>query len=307
LRFALLLLLVLGLSAILLFPLARAIARPLEQIATVTDAIGAGDLEARTGLDRSDEIGVLAKSVDAMAARIGRNIRAERELLANVSHELRTPLARLRVALELCEEAPESLQEVTTYLAGMRGDVAELEQLVEDVLTATRLALSTGEQPLLKVRRDAVDLGQVVAEAEGRFRERLGPGHSQIGGEASVPVLGDALLLRRLMDNLLDNAERHGSRGGLPLRVEITLRREGQWGVVEVVDNGPGVDPQDVAHLFTPFFRARQARLESGVGLGLALCRNIAEAHGGSIRAENALGGGLRLRVQVPLQTAPLG
>ena len=293
-------LVVLGLISV---PMARSIARPLERLTQTARELAAGDLSVRTGLSRKDEVGVLAGTMDEMAVRLEHRLRAEKELLANISHEIRTPLARIRVALELCSEAPASIDEIMSHLAGIEGDIGELEQLVDQVLSAARLDLSVdrGEDGGFLPKRAAVKLTDLVEQASARF-ERLHPGSRlRVDLPETLPVVeADPALVRRVLDNLLDNAGKYSEAGA-----EVDLAAGSGPGElwVEVRDRGIGVAEQDLARLFEPFFRSDRSRARGagGAGLGLTLCKRIVEAHEGTISARNRPKGGMVMRFVLPL------
>lgn len=282
-------------------PLARSISAPLETLTATARRLGAGDLSARAELRARGEVGELGRAFDEMAGRLEALVRGERELLANVSHELRTPLARMRVALELAAEGDR--ERARHHLAEIGADLSELDALIDDVLTAARLdARGAGAWP---VARDAVDLGAVVHEAAERFREAHPERRLALEVDPAAPgATGDAALLRRLLGILLDNA---GKYSDAPAPVALALRPAGAGAALEVRDRGIGVDPADLPRLFTPFFRTERSRARGtrGTGLGLALARRIAEAHGGTIRAESAPGEGTTFRVELPAGAAP--
>jgi two-component system, OmpR family, sensor kinase len=285
-------------------PLARTITRPLERLTATARALAAGDLTARSGIARRDEVGELARTMDEMAERLVARLQAERELLAGVSHELRTPLARLRVALELAEEGPAG--EARARLGGMAADLAELEALVENVLLAVRLerGAAPGSLPLAPER---LEPAAFLEEGAARFR-RHHPGRAlELRlGEGLPGLEADPALLRRVLDNLLANAVKYAPA---QQPIEVWAGREPAGLVLEVRDRGPGVGPADLPRLFEPFFRAdaSRARSQGGVGLGLTLCRLIAEAHGGRIQALARDGGGLVVRVCLPAQPGGAG
>jgi signal transduction histidine kinase len=277
-------------------PLARSISAPLETLTEAARRLGAGDLSARANLKARGEVGELGRAFDEMAARLEALVRGERELLANVSHELRTPLARMRVALELAAEGDR--ERARRHLAEIGADLSELDGLIEDVLAAARLdARGAGAWP---IARDRVDLAAVARDAADRFREAH-PGRSlDVEVDPAAPAIaGDAALLRRLLAILLDNAAKYSDA---PAPVGLALRAAGAGAALEVRDRGIGVEAADLPRLFTPFFRTERSRARGtgGTGLGLALARRIAEAHGGTIRAESAPGEGTTFRVELP-------
>jgi len=281
--------------------IARTIARPLERITTTVRSFGRGDLSARTGLQGRDEIAALAHAFDEMAERLQAMVQRERELLANVSHEIRTPLARVAVALDLCSEEDAGVEAVQQHLSGIRGDIDELNRLLEDVLTTARLDLVTeGARGALRLQRADVALADVVTQALERF-ERAHPEHRVLPTLPDRPLRlsADPVLLRRVLDNLLENAARYADPGA---PIEIEADRHGDRVCLEVRDRGLGVDEADLPRLFEPFFRSAKARARyaGGLGLGLALCRRVIEAHGGIVEAERRAGGGLVIRVLLP-------
>ena len=292
----------LALLALAAIPLARTITRPLERITDTAAALGRGDLSARTGLDRADELGHLARVLDQMAARLDHTMRAEKELWANISHELRTPLSRIRVALELCEEEEDG-RRVTERLAGIAEDIAELDRLIGDVLMTARLDLSDqGDNGGgFVLRREPTDLSALAEDAARRAGELHGLDVA-VDAEDLPSVEADPALVRRVLNNLLDNAAKYSAPEA---GVTIRLLREDAAAAVEVLDRGLGVPEDDLPRLFDHFFRADRSRSRGtgGLGLGLTLCRRIVEAHGGTIEAENREGGGLRVRVRLPAST----
>jgi signal transduction histidine kinase len=290
--------------AIASIPLARAIAAPLERLGRAVRAFGAGDLSARAGLRERGEVGEVAGAFDHMADRIQALLRTEKELLANVSHELRTPLARIRVALDLAAEG--DLERSRRYLAEIGADLEELTQLVDDVLTAARLDLAAGRDPgvELPLRREAVDGRELVLRAAERFRAAHPERELELAVDPALPALdADPALLRRVLDNLLDNARKYSDDA---TRITLAARPENGALSVEVADGGIGLDEADLAKLFTPFFRSDRSRARGtgGVGLGLALAKRVVEAHGGRIAAESAPGKGTRIRFSVPAARA---
>ena len=280
-----------GISAILM---ATWLGRPLASLSAAARQLGAGDLSARADLRRNDELGDVAEAFNEMAARIEDLVRGQRELLANVSHELRTPLARIRVALDLAAEG--SAQDAAASLSGIAGDLAELERLTNDILTSARLEISSAAPPLRVERTLAKDLIDTSVE---RFRaarpERsLRVEDATVGAQLDV----DRMLLRRALDNLLDNAAKY-SEG------EIVLSAAAGGGslTLEVRDTGAGISPSDQKRLFSPFFRAdrSRARQTGGLGLGLLLTKRIVEAHHGTLEIASKRGEGTSARIRVPL------
>ena len=296
-------LVVVGLAS---FFTARSLAKPLTRLSAAAQRFGAGELETRVRLDRADEIGEVARAFDEMAERIAHLVRAEKELMANVSHELRTPLARIRVALDLAAEgdanvARQSLREIAE-------DLGELEQLISDVLVASRLDLArlgsraaSGGFPLHKERVSIFDLLEKTA-ARFRAAHPHRPLVVETAGDAAK-VEGDAVLLRRAVSNLLENAHKYTSDPNAP--IGLASGADSRFVFIEVRDQGIGIAPDDVRHVFLPFFRSDRSRTRAtgGFGLGLSIVKQIAEAHHGNVEIESQIGTGTRVRLRLPCVT----
>jgi two-component system OmpR family sensor kinase len=278
-------------------PLARSIASPVEQLTRAARALGEGDLRARANVRAKGEVGELARAFDEMAGRLERLVHAEKELLANVSHELRTPLARIRVALELGAEG--DLDKARRFLAEIGEDLDALDRLLADVLTAARLDLAAPGAGLA-LRRAPVHPAALVDEVAARFQTDHPDRVLEARAADALPALdGDASLLARLLQNLVDNARKYSDA---PAPVALEARADGAGVLFEVRDRGIGIPPGDFPRLFTPFFRSDRSRARGtgGVGLGLALAKRIAAAHGGTIDVTSAPGAGTTVRVRLP-------
>jgi len=298
-----LVLVVVAVSSLLL---ARSLTGPLRKLSSAARAFGGGDLGARVGLRRGDELGDVSRAFDEMADRVTELRRAEKELLANVSHELRTPLARIRVALDLASEGGADVARES--LAEIAGDLDELERLITDVLTAARLDLGDGSSSGgLPLRRERVDVGELLSRSASRLRAAH-PDRAlrvEIAGELPA-VHGDPVLLRRVVDNLLENAHKYSERPNDP--IELVARTNGAV-EIDVIDKGVGIAEADLGRVFRPFFRADRSRTRAtgGLGLGLALAKRIVDAHGGSIELTSKPGAGTRARVRLPIASGATG
>lgn len=277
---------------------ARSLAVPLSRLARVAREFGSGKLNARVRLDRRDELGAVAKSFDDMADRITALLHGQRELLANVSHELRTPLARIRVALDLAADG--DAEAARDALANITTDWGDLERLVEDVLAAARLDLGSSEPGGFPLRRDSVNVADLAEAAYERAQVIYPNERVELDVESGLPVIeGDVALLRRVIDNLVDNARKYSEpKSPIALRV----RREADGVLIAVIDHGMGIEAADLPHIFTPFFRADRSRTRKtgGVGLGLTLVRRIVTAHGGSVDVKSKVGQGTEVYVRLP-------
>jgi signal transduction histidine kinase len=238
-------------------PMVRRLTGRLERLQRGVESLGAGDLRARVKVEGRDEVAQLAQSFNQAAARIETLVDAHKLLLANASHELRTPLTRIRLGLELVETDPDRKAELTR-------NIAELDQLVDEILLVSRLDATEG----LDVRED-VDLAALAAEECARYEDCSTQGQS-------VLVRGDPTLLRRMVRNLVENAKLHGKPP-----VEIAIVRQGDRAELSVSDRGEVIAADARERLFSAFYRIPGRSGPKDTGLGLALVRQIARRHGG--------------------------
>jgi signal transduction histidine kinase len=241
------------------FPVVRRVTRRLERLQAGVESLGAGDLTARVKVEGRDEVARLAESFNGAAARIENLVGAHKMLLANASHELRTPLARIRLGIALLKDQADPGRK-----AALERDIVELDQLIEEILLTSRLdavaALEVDEE---------VDLLALAAEECARYDSCALDG-------VPVMICGDPRLLRRMIRNLLENAERHGRP---PIAATVSCR-DGK-AILEVCDQGPGIAEIEREKLFEPFHRVSATTRATGTGLGLALVRQIARRHSG--------------------------
>ena len=263
------------------WPVVRRLTRRLDALRQGVDAFGAGALHQRVSEEGRDEVAALGTSFNRAATRIEALLRSHQSLLANASHELRSPLARLKMAVQMLEDSSEP-QRARLRLE-IDTNIAELDALVEEVLLASRLDAGAGVE-----LQHPVALLAVAAEEAARV------GAVVDGQDLLVP--GDERLLRRAMRNLLENAQRYG---GGEITVSVQLR-EAQ-ALVQVCDHGPGVPEAYRQRIFEPFFRLPgHAERAGGVGLGLALVRQIAQRHGGQVQCRPREGGGSCFELSLP-------
>ncbi len=245
--------------ALCAYPLVRRLTGRLERLQTGVESLGAGDLSARVKVEGKDEVAQLAKSFNQSAARIEELVRSHRLLLANASHELRTPLSRVRLGIELLKEHADPQRKLD-----LEKDISELDTLIDEILLSSRL-----DATKVLDRSEEIDLLALVAEEAARY-ERC-----NAWGEP-VTTYGDPTLLRRMVRNLIENAERHGTP---PIDVQVI--REGNKATIVVSDHGRGIPADARERIFSPFFRLAQGERTTGTGLGLSLVRQIARQHGG--------------------------
>lgn len=259
--------------------LSRRLTRPLWELVEVARDLGEGKLQSRARLRRGTpgEIGLLAESINEMAAKIEKQMAEQRELLAAVSHELRTPLGRMRVLIEMGRERTDPQPQLNE----LEREVLEIDALVGDLLASARLDFASAQTSGLS----AVDVARRAIE-----RAALAPEVLQLQLNETVDSLtGDPTLLGRALANLIDNAQRHGGA----VRSLRVVGRPGRM-AFEVEDAGQGFTDEAMRDLFKPFSGSA-----TSLGLGLALVRRIAEAHGGSAYAKNLKEGGALVGFEV--------
>ena len=255
------------------YPVVRSLTRRLESLQRGVERFGAGSLGQRVDEAGRDEVAAVARSFNRAAERVETLVRSHQSLLANASHELRSPLARLKMAVAMLPHAEGAQRE--TLRREAEANIAELDELVEEVLLASRL-----DAGAWSIKRENVELLGLAAEEASRV-------DAQASG-APCTVAGDERLLRRALRNLLENARRYGAGD-----IEVFVDRQGASAQVRVCDRGPGVPPEYRERIFEAFFRLPgHAEREGGIGLGLSLVKQIAERHGGSVRCEGRDGGG---------------
>ncbi|MCA9711019.1 MAG: HAMP domain-containing histidine kinase, partial [Myxococcales bacterium] len=291
--------------------LSRSLTRRLARIETSAGRIARGDLHHRIALDSAiprDELDQLATAFNEMAHKVEALLQGQRTLLANVSHELRTPIARMKVLVEILQErvtmlldrgdASRPVQRLDVGLRDLGRDIEEIETLIGDLLTSGRLELRHGAGGA--VRTEPLDMTALLQRVAAKVDAQV-----EVSGDPSLEA--DGLLLERLLSNLLANARRACPEGTLT----ISARVEGERLVLAVEDEGPGVEPAHRESIFEPFTRLDDARDRDrgGVGLGLYLCRQICQSHGGTIEATDRADGrrGARFEVRLPLRQPPAG
>ena len=266
------------------YPFIRRLTRRLEALKRGVEAFGQGKLDRRVPVEGRDEVAALATSFNLAAERVEALVRSNKSLLANASHELRSPLARLKMATSLMGDAGADEREREHLHAEINTDIAELDTLVDEVLLASRLEASAEPSHL-----EEVDLLALAVEEGARV-------DANVEGVAAS-VHGEERLLRRALRNLLENARRYG--GG---EIRVDLEDKAAAGVeIRVTDNGAGVPDAFRERIFEPFFRLPgHAERAGGVGLGLALVRQIVERHHGRIRCVRPPEGGGCFVISLP-------
>lgn len=295
--FALIALAMAGVAALLSIPLARQMVRRIRGLAAATHGLAAGNFGIRVPAESSDELGQLARDFNTLALSLEKNEQARRQWVADISHELRTPLSVLRGEIEALQDGIR--QATPQAIAALHGEVMKLGRLVNDLYE-----LSLSDLGALAYRRTDTDLALLLSQALDLFRTEFAARDVTLQDEPPAahpfPVFADPDRLHQLFANLLENSLRYTDPGG---RLEVRIERRDRIATVHFRDSGPGVPAAEMPKLFDRLYRveASRSRASGGAGLGLAICRNIVDAHNGTITASPSPLGGLWVKVELPL------
>jgi signal transduction histidine kinase len=265
------------------------ILQPVHRLTAAARAASEQNLSQRIALrGPRDELRELADTFDAMLERLDRAFTSQRQFIANASHELRTPLTVMRTAIDVVLAKPEpTREELVSMTAEVREAAGHAERLIEVLLILAR-------NDQARALTDPLDLAAV---AEDALEGRTANGITTTTTLDEAPVTGDAVLLERLVANLLDNAERYNIPGGT---VSISTTTDTGASLVRIVNTGPVVPPGQVGRLFLPFTRLDDRTRHDGFGLGLTLVSSIAAVHGGTVDATAVPTGGLDISIRLP-------
>jgi two-component system sensor histidine kinase BaeS len=280
--------------ALLAGRLARRFAAPIGEVMEAADRVAGGDYAARVQTRGPVEVRRLAQSFNQMAARLQANEQQRRTLLADVTHELRTPLSVIRGTVEGMLDGLYPAD--SSHLGPVLEETAVMARLLDDLQT-----LSTAEAGMLRLHREPVEPATLAQDAVAAFATRAASNGVALDWRAApgVPELDvDPVRVGEVLANLLANAVRHTPAGG---SVEVSVEPAGDGARFTVTDTGPGIDPEDLPHVFDRFVKSADS---GGVGLGLAIAKSLVEAHGGSITAESQPGAGTTMRFVLPAHHA---
>ena len=280
------------------YSLARRALAPVDRLAIRASAITAERLSERLPVETpGDELGRLATAFNATLARLERSFDQMQRFTSDASHELRTPLTAVRSVGEVGLQQPRSPEGYREIIGSMLEEVDRLSQLVESLLT-----LSRADAGHVKLTRQPVDLSSLVQDTITQVQVLAEEKSQHVAAELNGPVLisADAVLLRRAVVNLLDNAIKYAPAG---TAIHVTLSAEGQQAMVSIRDQGPGISAADQDHIFDRFYRVDRSRSRdtAGAGLGLAIARWVVEAHGGVISVTSEEGHGSTFRITLPV------
>ncbi len=268
--------------------------RKLTIISNAALAFGNGDFSRRAILTRRSALAPLAQAFNSMADRIQQLIKSHKDLTSAVSHELRTPIARIRFGMEMVDAAPDKAGQ-RKYVAGIRQDVDELDDLVNELLNYSRL---DRERPVLDIRpHQLVHWMQAIVTSADQAHATLDVSMAAVPDNDHLDCAFDARYLHRAVTNLLRNAMRYARQ-----RITVSLRTNADSVAIVVDDDGPGIPAADREKIFEPFVRLDQSRSREsgGYGLGLAIVSQIARWHGGKVTATTSPDGGARFTLEWP-------
>lgn len=283
------------LSVILGIYFAVGIARPVQRISDTASAIKEGNLSARTGLSGDDQLGQLGQRFDEMADAIERDRDLERQLIGDVAHELRTPLMAIQATVEAIQDGVFEADE--EHLNTISFETRRLGRLVEALLHLNRLENGTAE-----VKRNPVNLSSVVSGLSTTHEALLETSGIMFFTDIApnVMIIGDQDLISQAVANLLSNAVRYTPENGM---VTVELARENGYAKISVRDTGVGISEEDMKKVFSRFWRADVARqsVDGGLGIGLALVKEVVDQHFGDVSVSSTLGEGSTFVMRIPL------
>jgi two-component system OmpR family sensor kinase len=270
--------------------------KPIKNLRAAFDEAAGGRLDARVGNamgGRRDELADLGRDFDAMATRLGSLLRGQTRLLHHVSHELRSPLARLQMAIGLARQSPEK---IPSSLERIELEAVRMDRLVGELLELSRL-----ESGVVNINKESVDVSELLASVLDDARFEADAKHVEVhaGVNAHFVLDGQPDLLHRAIENIVRNALKYSPASGY-VTIEMSDDPAEKLMRLTISDEGPGVPQAELEAIFQPFFRGSSAKNGEGHGVGLAIAKQVVEAHGGSIAARNHPAGGLSVEISLP-------
>jgi two-component system sensor histidine kinase CpxA len=284
-------------SGIICYLLTLYLTRPILRLRDATHELAIGHLSARAAADmgrRRDEIGSLVRDFNQMAERIETLVTSQQTLLRDISHELRSPLARLNVALGLVRQR--AGEQAQPMLDRIEREAERMNQMIGQLINLARMETQASPEQSAPVQLDDV-VRQVADDAEFEAQQRNCSVH--LSQAKPVTTEGNPDLLRSAVENVVRNAVRYTAPGS---SIDMNLKSDDGWAIVEVSDHGPGIPDADLDKVFRPFYRVADARdrESGGTGLGLAIAERAVRLHGGTVKAENRKDGGLTVTMRIP-------
>jgi two-component system, OmpR family, sensor histidine kinase BaeS len=277
--------------------MARGVVQPIRRLSTAVKSLRLGASSMRLGPNAGPgELGELGRAFDAMAVSLEREDQLRRALVADVAHELRTPIAIMQAETEALADG--MIPASPAALSSLNEEAVRLARMVEDLQT-----LASAEASGLDLQPRLLDLGRVAADAAESLSRRFRASGVELEQRLPpTPALGDPRRLHQVVTNLLDNAAKYTPPGG---KVTVRSGTEDGAAVLEVSDTGPGIPLNERSLVWDRFYRGGSGRFADGSGIGLAVVKELVDAHGGRISVGDAAGGGARFTVQLPRLPAP--
>lgn len=285
---------------LLAYILTNNIIKPIRILGFGMKRLAAGDLETRISQqldDRDDELSQLAGQFDKMAGQLQKLVAKERHLLHHVSHEMRSPLARMQAIIGLIQSQPQKQEQ---YIKRLEGELTRMDTLVGELLTLSRLETSN-----MTLEKDKLALVPFFMQLVEDSQPVAGQNNQSVLLEIekipeNAQLLANEGFLYRAFDNVIRNAIAYSPEGST---IKVCLHQDARNWLVDITDNGPGVDEMQLPHIFTAFYRADSSAHKPGTGLGLAITQHVIHQHCGKIIAENMKPNGLRMRCILPKQS----
>lgn len=277
--------------------LSRRIVRPLLDIRKTAELLARGDYQARVNVEGEDELASLAKQMNRLAESLSYYQSSRREFLSHVAHELRTPLTYVKGYAALLQKPnldPEKSQKLIKII---REQSHRLERLVDDLVTLSRL-----DEGQLELHREKVDMGSLLQKVTEEMRPRAEELGIKLNLEIkhSAELFVDIYRFQQIIMNLVDNALRYSKNKGT---VTVTLAKERKDVIIEIIDQGIGISPQELNQIWERFYRVEKSRSRKygGSGLGLSIVKHLVELHGGTIDVRSTLGKGTTFIIKLPI------
>ena len=278
--------------------LAKKALSPVDMVTGLARKIEAGSLNERLDVSGpKDELGRLAKTFNDMIARLELSFKQMKQFTADASHELKTPLTVLKGEMEIALKTEKTVEGFKEVIKSSLEEIDRMSAIVKSLLNLAKL------DSRVRLPKDNIKLDGIVEE---RFNQTMPLAKDKgidmvMAKKESVIIMGDKLGIGQLLFNLIYNAIKYTSKDG---RIEISLEQSDNWAIIKVIDTGIGIAEEDLPHIFDRFYRVDKARTTGagGVGLGLSICKEIAEAHGGKIEVESEAGKGSVFKVYLPLK-----
>ena len=278
--------------------LAKKALSPVDMVTVLARKIEAGSLNERLDVSGpKDELGRLAKTFNDMIARLELSFKQMKQFTADASHELKTPLTVLKGEMEIALRTEKTVEGLKEVIKSSLEEIDKMSALVKSLLNLAKL------DSRVRLPNDNIKLDGIVEE---RFNQTLPLAKDKgidmvMVKKEGVVIMGDKIGIGQLLFNLIYNAIKYTPKDG---RIEISLEQSDNWAIIKVIDTGMGIAEEDLPHIFDRFYRVDKARTTGagGVGLGLSICKEIAEAHGGKIEVESEAGKGSVFKVYLPVK-----